>query len=98
MGYRVNHKRVLLLMKVLGLEAIYPKPNLSKPSKEHLIYPYLLRGIKITKLDEVWATDIAYIRIGGGSIYLLVIMDWHSRYLIDLKCRILWNRRFSSDA
>lgn len=84
-GYTVNHKRVLRLMKVLGLEAIYPKPNLSKPGKEHLIYPYLLRGVEITESDQVWATDITYIRLGGGFIYLLVIMDWHSRYVIDFE-------------
>lgn len=84
-GYKVNHKRVLRLMKVLGLEAIYPKPNLSKPNKQHLIYPYLLRGIEITQSDKVWATDITYIRMNGGFIYLLVIMDWHSRYVIDFE-------------
>ena len=84
-GYTVNHKRVLRLMKVLGLEAIYPKPNLSKPNKEHMIYPYLLRGLKITEPDQVWTTDITYIRMGCGFIYLLVIMDWHSRYVIDFE-------------
>ncbi len=57
-GYAVNHKRVSRLMKVLGLEAIYPKPNLSKPNKQHLIYPYLLRGLEIGQSDKVWATDI----------------------------------------
>lgn len=85
LGYRVNHKRVLRLMKVVGLEAIYPKPNLSKPNKQHLIYPYLLRGVEITQSDKVWATDITYIRMNGGFIYLLVIMDWHSRYVIDFE-------------
>ena len=84
-GYAVNHKRVSRLMKVLGLEAIYPKPNLSRPNKEHLIYPYLLRGVEITQSDKVWATDITYIRMGGGFIYLLVIIDWHSRYVIDFE-------------
>ena len=84
-GWTVNHKRVLRLMKVLGLEAIYPKPNLSKPNKQHLIYPYLLRGREITESNKVWATDITYIRLGGGFIYLLVIMDWHSRYVIDFE-------------
>lgn len=85
LGLAVNHKRVLRLMKMLGLEAIYPKPNLSKPNKQHLIYPYLLRGIQITESNKVWATDITYIRLGGGFIYLLVIMDWHSRYVIDFE-------------
>ena len=85
LGFGVNRKRVLRLMKVLGLEAIYPKPNLSKPNKQHLIYPYLLRGREITESNKVWATDITYIRLGGGFIYLLVIMDWHSRYVIDFE-------------
>lgn len=85
LGWAINHKRVLRLMKMLGLEAIYPKPNLSKPNKQHLIYPYLLRGMEITESNKVWATDITYIRLGGGFIYLLVIMDWHSRYVIDFE-------------
>lgn len=72
-------------MKKLGLEAIYPKPNLSKPGKEHLKFPYLLRGVEIIYSNEVWATDITYIRLNGGFIYLLVIMDWHSRFVIEME-------------
>ena len=85
LGYKINHKRVIRLMKKLGLEAIYPKPNLSKPNKEHLKFPYLLRGVKIEHSNQVWATDITYIRLKGGFIYLLVIMDWHSRFVIDFE-------------
>ncbi len=85
LGYRVNHKRVLRLMKKLGLEAIYPKPNLSKPDKEHLKFPYLLRGVEINRADQVWAADITYIRLAGGFIYLLAIMDWHSRFVIEIE-------------
>ena len=85
LGFSVNHKRVLRLMKKLGLEAIYPKPNLSKPNKEHLKFPYLLRGIKIERSNQVWATDITYIRLKGGFIYLLAIMDWHSRFVIEFE-------------
>ena len=85
LGYRVNHKRVRRLMRKLGLEAIYPKPDLSKPGKDHLTYPYLLRGVLIEYSDQVWATDITYIRIGSGFIYLLVIMDWHSRFVIEME-------------
>lgn len=73
------------LMRKLGLEAIYPKPNLSKPHKEHLKFPYLLRGMKIEHSNQVWATDITYIRLKGGFIYLLAIMDWHSRFVIDFE-------------
>ena len=83
LGYVVNHKRVRRLMGKLGLEAIYPKPNLSKPNKEHLKFPYLLKGVEIVQANQVWATDITYIRLRGGFIYLLVIMDWHSRFVIE---------------
>ncbi len=72
-------------MRTLGLEAIYPKPNLSKPGKDHLTYPYLLKGMTVEYSDEVWATDITYIRLGGGFVYLLVIMDWHSRFVIEIE-------------
>lgn len=85
LGYQINHKRVIRLMRKLGLEAIYPKPNLSKPDKEHLKFPYLLRGVKIEHSNKVWATDITYIRLKGGFIYLLAIMDWHSRFVIDFE-------------
>jgi putative transposase len=87
LGYQVNHSafRVSRLMRKLGLEAIYPKPNLSKPNKEHLKFPYLLRGMKIEHSNQVWATDITYIRLKGGFIYLLAIMDWHSRFVIDFE-------------
>jgi putative transposase len=80
--FRINHKRVMRLMRMLGLQAIYPKPNLSKPCKEHLKFPYLLRDIKIERVNQVWATDITYIRLENGFIYLLAIMDWHSRFVI----------------
>ena len=85
LGFSVNHKRVSRLMRKLGLEAIYPKPNLSKPNKEHLKFPYLLRGMKIEYSNQVWATDITYIRLKDGFIYLLAIMDWHSRFVIDFE-------------
>lgn len=85
LGISVNHKRVRRLMKKLGLEAIYPKPNLSKPEKEHLRFPYLLRGVEIKYSNQVWATDITYIRLKGGFVYLLVIMDWSSRFVIEME-------------
>ncbi len=85
LGYKVNHKRVKRLMRKLGLEAIYPKPNLSKPNKEHLTFPYLLKDRLIEKPNEVWATDITYIRLQSGFIYLLIIMDWHSRFVIEME-------------
>jgi putative transposase len=85
LGFVVNHKRVRRLMRKLGLEAIYPKPNLSKPGKDHLTYPYLLKGVAVEYSDEVWATDITYIRLSSGFVYLLVIMDWHSRFVIEME-------------
>jgi putative transposase len=85
LGFRVNHKRVRRLMRKLGLEAIYSKPNLSKPGKDNLTYPYLLKGVAIEYSDQVWETDITYIGLGSGFVYLLVIMDWHSRFVIEME-------------
>ncbi|CAG1066463.1 Putative transposase InsK for insertion sequence element IS150 [uncultured bacterium] len=82
-GYMVNRKRVRRLMKILGLEAVYPKPWLSKPAKDHKKYPYLLKDVVIERPDHVWSTDITYIRLKGGFIYLVAIMDWHSRYVLS---------------
>jgi len=81
-GHDVNRKRVSRLMRLMGLEAIYPKPDLSKPSPGHKIYPYLLRGVQIVRRDQVWSTDITYIRMRGGFLYLVAIIDWHSRYVL----------------
>jgi len=81
-GHLVNHKRVRRLMRTMGLEAIYPKPNLSKASPEHKKYPYLLKNIVIDHPDQVWSTDITYIRMQQGFIYLVAIMDWYSRYVL----------------
>jgi len=82
-GYRVNRKRVRRLMRLMGLEAVYPKPWLSKPAKDHKKYPYLLRDVVIERPDHVWSTDITYIRLRSGFIYLVAIMDWHSRYVLS---------------
>ncbi len=82
-GYWVNRKRVRRLMRILGLEAVYPKPWVSKPAKYHKKYPYLLKGVVIERPDQVWSTDITYIRLKHGFIYLVAIMDWHSRYVLS---------------
>lgn len=82
-GHSINRKRVQHLYQLMGIEAIYPKPNLSKPNKEHQIYPYLLRGKKITARNQVWSTDITYIRLQQGFVYLVAIIDWFSRYVLD---------------
>ena len=81
-GYVVNHKRVRRLMQTMGIEAIYPKVNLSKPAIGHKIYPYLLRGLAIVKVHQVWATDITYIPMADGYMYLMAIIDLHSRYVL----------------
>jgi len=82
-GIVVNRKRVQRLMRKMGLEAIYPRPNLSKANKEHKKYPYLLRGIEIKRPNQVWSSDITYIRIERGFMYLTVVMDWYSRSVLS---------------
>ena len=82
-GYPVGRKRVQRLMRKLGLQAIYQKPNTSKPHPEHRIYPYLLRGLKIDRPNQVWATDITYIPMPRGFLYLVAIIDWYSRKVLS---------------
>ena len=83
-GIVIGHNRVRRLMRLMGLEAIYPKPQLSRPDgQEHRKYPYLLRGLTIDRANHVWAADITYIRLLQGFVYLVAIMDWHSRYVLN---------------
>jgi putative transposase len=82
-GEPVNRKRVQRLMRVMGLEAIYPKPRLSVGGRGHRIYPYLLRGVRIERPDQVWSTDITYVPLVSGFMYLAAIIDWFSRYVIS---------------
>jgi putative transposase len=82
-GYKVNRKRVQRLMRLMGLEAIYPKPKTSKPHPEHRIYPYLLKGLDINRPDMVWAADITFIPLRRGFMYLVAVMDWHSRKVLS---------------
>lgn len=79
----VGRKRIRRLMKEMGLEAIYQKPSTSKRNKEHTIYPYLLKGLKIKYPNQVWGSDITYLRLEDGFAYLTAIMDWYSRYVIS---------------
>jgi putative transposase len=83
MGYGVNPKRVRRLMRVMGLEAIYPKPRLSANGPDHKVYPYLLKGVTVDRPDQAWASDITYVRLAHGFVYLTAIMDWYSRYVIS---------------
>jgi len=82
-GIVVNHKRVERLMRVMGIEAVYPKPNLSKNDKPHPVYPYLLKNLEITFPNQVWGTDITYIRVKNDWLYLVAILDWYSRYIVS---------------
>jgi putative transposase len=81
-GEEVNRKRVQRLLRLMGLEALYPKPRLSVAGRGHRIYPYLLRGVSIERVDQVWSTDITYIPLRAGFMYLAAIIDWYSRYVL----------------
>lgn len=91
-GQPVNRKRVQRLMRLMGIEAIYPKPNTSRKHPENKIYPYLLRDLKIDRVNQVWCTDITYIPMAKGFLYLVVIMDWASR------CVLSWRLSNTMDA
>ena len=82
-GHEVNRKRVVRLMEVMGLEAVYPKPRLSQPGDGHKIYPYLLRNVEVTRVNQVWSTDITYIPMASGFVYLVAVMDWFSRFVLS---------------
>ena len=82
-GRDANRKRVQRLMRVMGLEAMVPKPKTSEPHPEHVKYPYLLRGLAISRVNQVWATDITYIPMKAGFVYLVAIMDWYSRRVLS---------------
>lgn len=97
-GHWVNVKRIRRLMRLMGLEAVYPKPRLSKHCPEHKKYPYLLKGLKIDHPDHVWCSDITYIRLLHGYVYLVVIMDWFSRYVLSWDLSITLEKDFCIDA
>ena len=93
-GSHVNVKRVRRLMRTIGLEAIYPKPKLSQMCPEHQVYPYLLRDLTIVRPNQVWSTDITYIRLLHGFLYLVVMMDWFSRYVLSWEVSISLETEF----
>jgi putative transposase len=82
-GLVVNRKRVRRLMRLMGIEALVPKPNTSKPAPGHKIYPYLLRGLEVTRPNQVWAADITYLPVGRGWLYLVAVIDWASRAVLS---------------
>jgi putative transposase len=82
-GYAVNLKRIRRLMRLMGLEAIYQKPRTSVRNKEHIVYPYLLRNVAIERVSQVWSTDITYVPMQHGFLFLVAVMDWRSRYVLS---------------
>ncbi len=97
-GHCVNEKRIRRLMRLMGLYAIYPKPRLSQCYPEHKKYPYLLKGVTIDHSDQVWCSDITCIRLLHGFTYLVVIMDWFSRYILSWTLSITLEKEFCTDA
>lgn len=98
LGYNNNRKRIQRLMRLMGLEAIYPKPKTSKPHPAHKIYPYLLRNLCIDRPNEVWAADISYLPLEKGFMYLVAIMDWHSRKILSWKISNTMESNFCVEA
>lgn len=82
-GFRVKPKWIRRLMRVMGIEAIYPKPNSSRRNPRHRVYPYLLKNLAMTRPNQVWARDITTIPMARGFVYLVAIMDWYSRYVLS---------------
>jgi len=97
-GHRVNRKHVQRLMRLMGLEAVGPKPRLSDPQPGHRIYPYLLRDVPIVRVDQVWSTDITYVRLRDGFVYLVAILDWYSRYVLAWALSVTVDGQFCLEA
>ena len=97
-GYHAGRHRVRRLMKVMGLEAIYKRPNTSKKHPENRIYPYLLRGMQITGANQVWCADISYIPVKRGFLYLVAIMDWATRKVLSWRLSNTMDARFCVEA
>jgi len=93
-GYEVNHKRVARLLRTIGIEVIYPKPRLSQPGANQQKYPYLLGGLTIDRVNQVWGSDITYIRLAHGFLYLVAILDWFSRYVLAWSVSITLDTSF----
>lgn len=97
-GYTVNRKHVQRLMRTMGLQAVGPKPRLSVPHPGHRVYPYLLRDVPITRVDQVWSTDITYVRLRHGFVYLVAVLDWFSRYVLAWDVSVTVDGQFCLDA
>jgi putative transposase len=97
-GARVNRKRVQRLMRQMGIAALGPRPKTSKPAPGHKVYPYLLRGLKIERPNQVWAADITYIPMGRGFLYLVAVMDWASRAVLSWRLSNTMDTSFCVEA
>jgi putative transposase len=97
-GFMIGRKRIRRYYQILGIEAIYPKMNLSKRKQAHKVYPYLLRGLEITKPNQVWSMDITYIRLKQGFVYLCAVIDWYSRYVLSWRLSITLQSDFCIEA
>jgi putative transposase len=97
-GFMIGRKKVRCCYQILGIEAIYPKMNLSKRNQAHKVYPYLLRGLEITGVNQVWSMDITYIRLKQGFVYLCAVIDWHSRYVLSWRLSITLQSDFCIEA
>lgn len=98
MGHSVNRKRVSRLMDIMGIEALYPKRNLSKASQQHEKFPYLLKHVPIVRPNQVFSSDITYIRTANGFVYLVAVMDWFSRYVLAWRLSNTMDSYFCTDA
>lgn len=97
-GESVNRKRVQRLMRMMGLEAIHPGPRTTTRNPDHKIYPYLLRGVPIDRRDQVWSTDVTYLPLEGGYMFLAAVIDWHSRFVLSWRLSNTLDGRFCLDA
>jgi len=97
-GYAIGPKRIRRLMRLMNLQAIYQSPKTSDPNPQHKIYPYLLRNMTIDQVNQVWCTDITYIRLNKGFLYLIAVMDWHSRKVLSWKLSNSMERGFCTQA
>jgi len=98
LGYKAGRKRVQRLMRLMGIQAIHPGPKTSKPHPQHKVYPYLLRNLKINRANQVWASDVTYIPMATGFLYLTVIMDWYSRKVLSWRVSNSLDASFCVDA
>jgi putative transposase len=97
-GYIVNRKRIQRLMRIMGIEAIYPKPALSTRDTQHQVFPYLLRNMAIERVNQVWGVDITYLRLQGGFAYLVAFLDWFSRYVLSFAVSTTLDHQFCISA